>query len=307
MNKRGIAMALCAALLAAGGCAAGTPSPDGVEEGSYLIYYSALKDPDGESAVEGEYRSLPEGQEAIPGLVELLRQQPQTEGLTPALPAGLRLLDWQLEEGRLQLDVSEHYYSLSGVDLTLADACLTLTLCQLEEVDSVYLTVEGRELPYRTIQRLTAGDILMAGGADEPMSLNVDLWYLRQEGQSLGVERRQIVKDLGQTTVEAVLSAWAQGPEESDLRAALPEGCRVLAAEVHGGVCAVDLSAEFLEGLPRSETTAALMIYALVNTLCELDGVEAVQLYLDGQPAPAVGGLPLDRALIPDLTLEQPG
>lgn len=306
MNRRGLALILCAVLLAAAGCAA-RPSAAGGEEGSYLIYYSALNDPDGESAVAGEYHSLPEGQEAIPGLVELLMQQPQSDTLTTPLPGGLRLLDWQLEEGVLQLDLSEHYYSLSGVDLTLADTCLTLTLCQLEEVESVYLTVEGHELPYRTIQQLTAGDILVAGGADEPMAMNVDLWYLRQDGQSLGVERRQIVKDVGQTTVEAVLSAWAQGPEESGLRAALPEDCRILSAEMSGGVCAVDLSAEFLEGLPRSETTAALTIYALVNTLCELDGVEAVQLYVEGEPAPAVGSLPLDRALIPDLTLEQPG
>ena len=49
------------------------------------------------------------------------------------------------------------------------------------------------------------------------------------------------------------------------------------------------------------------MVYAMVNTLCELDGVEAVQLYIDGEPAPAVGSLPLDRALIPDTTLGTEG
>ena len=303
MKRRGIALALCAALLAAGGCASQTPDGSGGEGREYLIYYSALSDPAGESAVEGELRTLPRDQQTVPGLVELLKQQPQSDTLTAPLPGGLRLLDWQLEEGRLTLDVSDHYYSLSGVDLTLADACLTLTLCQLEEVDSVYITVEGHELPYRAIQQLAAGDILLAGGADEPMALGIDLWYLQQDGQSLGVERRQIVKEVGQTVVEAVLSAWAEGPTESGLRACLPEGSQILSAEVRGGVCAVDLSAEFLDGLPRSETTAALTIYALVNTLCELEGVEAVQLYIGGQPAEAVGGLPLDRALIPDLTL----
>ncbi len=69
----------------------------------------------------------------------------------------------------------------------------------------------------------------------------------------------------------------------------------------------MDLSPEFIQGLPGSETTAALMVYAMVNTLCELDGVEAVQLYIDGEPAPAVGSLPLDRALIPDTTLGTEG
>lgn len=298
---------LCAALLAAGGCAVREPGAGDPDSRSYLIYYSALSDEEGESAVEGERRVLSQGQETIPGLMELLLEQPRSPELTTPFPSGLQLLDWQLQEGVLHLDLSDQYYSLSGINLTLADACLTLTLCQLEEVDSVYVTVEGHELPYRAIQQLSAENILLAGGADEPMSLGVDLWYLRQGGQDLGVERRQIIKNVDQTVVEAVLSAWAEGPEEAGLKACLPQGSQILSAQVEDGVCMVDLSPEFIEGLPASQTTAALMVYAMVNTLCELDGVEAVQLYIEGQPAPAVGSLPLDRALIPDTTLGAEG
>lgn len=305
MNKRTMLLLLCAALLAAGGCAA----PEQAEGGgqSYLIYYSALNDRDGESAVAAEERLLPQGQETIPGLMGLLLQRPQGADLATPFPGGLKLLDWTLEEGQLHLDLSEQYYSLSGVDLTLADACLTLTFSQLEEVESVYVTVEGHELPYRTIQQLTAGDILLAGGVEEPMALGVELWYLRQNGQALGMERRQIVKTVDQTVVQAVLAAWAEGPEEDGLTSCLPEGSQILSAELRNGVCVVDLSPEFIEGLPPDEKTAALMVYAMVNTLCGVDGVEAVQLYVEGQPAPAVGSLPLDRALIPDLTLGSEG
>lgn len=305
MNKQKMLLLLCAALLAAGGCAA----PEQAEGGgqSYLIYYSALNDPEGESAVAAEERALPQGQEPIPGLMTLLMQRPQGTDLATPFPSGLKLLDWTLEEGQLHLDLSEQYYSLSGVDLTLADACLTLTFSQLEEVESVYVTVEGHELPYRTIQQLTAGDILLAGGAEEPMALGVELWYLRQNGQALGMERRQIVKTVDQTVVQAVLAAWAEGPEEDGLTSCLPEGSQILSVELRNGVCTVDLSPEFIEGLPQDEKTAALMVYAMVNTLCGVDGVEAVQLYVEGQPAPAVGSLPLDRALIPDLTLGSEG
>lgn len=294
---------LCAALLATGGCAARKADTGGGDGQSYLIYYSALSNEEGESAVEGESHVLSQGQKTVPGLMELLLEQPQSPELTTPFPSGLQLLDWQLKEGVLHLDLSDQYYNLSGVNLTLADACLTLTLCQLEEVDSVYVTVEGHELPYRAIQQLSAENILLAGGADEPMSLGVELWYLRQDGQSLGIERRQIIKNVDQTVVQAVLSAWAEGPEETGLTACLPVGSQILSADLKDGVCTVDLSSEYLQGLPGNETKAALMIYALVNTLCELDGVEAVQLYIDGQPAPAVGSLPLDRALIPDTTL----
>ena len=183
-------------------------------------------------------------------------------------------------------------------------ACaLAGTLCQLEEVDSVYVTVEGDELPYRSMQHLSDGDILLDGGADEPMALDIELWYLTAGGQALGVERRQIVKTVEQTVAEAVLSAWAEGPRQEGLLPCLPQGSQIRSVELQDGVCAVDLSQEFIQGLPEDENAAVLMVYAMVNTLCQLEGVDAVQLYIDGSPAPAVGGLPLDRALIPDAAL----
>lgn len=304
MKRKGTALLLCAALMAAGGCAAQPDAAGKGDETEYLVYYSALSDQRGESAVEGERHTLPQHQNQVSALMEALLEGPDSPRLTSPFPDGLQLLDWQLEEGRLHLDLSEQYYSLSGVDLTLADACLTLTFCQLEEVESVYVTVEGRELPYRATQQLSTGDILLSGGADEPLALGVDLWYLKPDGQTLGVERRQIVKTVDQTLVQAVLAAWAEGPED-DLKACLPEGSQIREVTLQDGVCTVDLSPEYIHGLPQNETTAALMVYAMVNTLCEVDGVEAVQLYIDGEPAPAVGDLPLDRALIPDLSLSE--
>ena len=74
----------------------------------------------------------------------------------------------EVEEGRLHLDLSEQYGGLSGVDLTVADACLTLTLCQVEGVESVYVTVEGREIPYRRVQQLGPDGLLLTDGTDVP-------------------------------------------------------------------------------------------------------------------------------------------
>ena len=127
MSKRSDVLLLCAALLAAGGCAHRESGSGKGQE--YLIYYSALSNRESESAVAGEHRALSAGQETVPALMSLLLSQPESAGLTSPFPSGLRLLDWQLEEGRLHLDLSDHYYSFSGVDLTLADACLALTFC----------------------------------------------------------------------------------------------------------------------------------------------------------------------------------
>lgn len=50
----------------------------------------------------------------------------------------------------------------------MAGACLTLTLCQVEGVESVYVTVEGREIPYRRVQQLGPDGLLLTDGTDVP-------------------------------------------------------------------------------------------------------------------------------------------
>ena len=141
--RRRIAALGCLLALAAGGCA---PRPE-EPEGGYCVYYSALSD---------RFAPLPLDCEPFGG-----------SGGDP-FPEGVRLLSWEVEEGRLHLDLSEQYGGLSGVDLTVADACLTLTLCQVEGVESVYVTVEGREIPYRRVQQLGPDGLLLTDGTDVP-------------------------------------------------------------------------------------------------------------------------------------------
>lgn len=299
MSRKGMTALLCASLLLGSGCTSTPRSEGGSTE--YLVYYSALADPDSQYAVAGESHTIPAQEETISALLALLLEPPETPGLTSPLPAGLRLLEWQLEEGQLHLDFSEQYYTLSGVDMALADACLSLTFCQLEEVSDVYVTVEGREIPYRPIQQLSANDILLTGGVDEPLELWVDLRYLAADGPYLDIERRKILKQPEQTIPQAVLAAWADG---TPAQTGLPEDIQIRSVTLQDGICIVDLSPSFPAALSQ-ESQATLMIYAMVNTLCQLEGIEAVQLYVEGQPAPPLGALPLDQPLLPDPALEQ--
>ena len=89
--------------------------------------------------------------------------QPRGENLTSALPEGVSLRSWTLNNGLLTVDFSSTYGTLSGIDLTLADYSVVLTLTQLEEVETVMITVGGEMLSYRDHQRMTAEDIVSLG------------------------------------------------------------------------------------------------------------------------------------------------
>ncbi len=82
----------------------------------------------------------------------------QREDLTSAIPEGVTLRKWTLYNGLLTVDFTSGYGTLSGIDLTLADYSVVLTLTQLEGVETVMITVDGEMLAYRDHQRLTAED-----------------------------------------------------------------------------------------------------------------------------------------------------
>lgn len=138
------------------GCVAHT-----LEGSSYPVYFLDQSE-EAVQALKGETRTLDQSADVIEGLLQAILSGPESESLTQIIPASVSLRDWTLQNGLLTVDLSGSYGMLSGIDLTLADYSIVLTLTQLEEVEAVMITVEGQVLSYRDHQRLTAEDVRTA-------------------------------------------------------------------------------------------------------------------------------------------------
>ena len=104
------------------------------------------------------YSNIPSPEQLISALIS----GPESEELSSPFPRGLSLRGVQLENGHLVVNFSEQYSGLSDVSLTLADYCVTLTLCQLDGVDSVEITASGLGSNYRSHQILTPEEAILA-------------------------------------------------------------------------------------------------------------------------------------------------
>ncbi len=139
-----------------GACTAGRPSDH--QQGLQLYFLSTQ---DAGPAIVAQ--SLPDNTDTTPeGLIQALLAGPTEDGLRSPFPKGLSLRGCTLEDNHLIVDFSEQYSGLTDVSLTLADYCVVLTLCQLEQVDSVEITVSGHPLSYRGHQTLTLEDAILA-------------------------------------------------------------------------------------------------------------------------------------------------
>jgi len=80
----------------------------------------------------------------------------------------------------------------------------------------------------------------------------------------------------------AVLNALLAGPSQQGLTSLIPDGVRVKSLQVQQGVCYVDFSSEFNRVYYGSGPEAA-MLGMIVNTLTELEGIEAVYITVEGE------------------------
>ncbi|HIT31767.1 MAG TPA: GerMN domain-containing protein [Candidatus Enterenecus stercoripullorum] len=239
-----------------------------------------------------------QGEGTIPALMQALLGGPEAGGgLASAIPAGTRLLDWSLEDGVAHVDLSQPYGDLVGVDLTLADYCITLTLTQLEEVEGVAITVNGSQPGGREGRVLYAGDVVLSGVEEEPVELSAALYFRRSGTQELGYELRVFQLTEDDTPALTVLEALLEGPQDEGLSPVLPQGLEIRSVRVENGVCYADFSARLLEGIPDSRAEQGLVVYSIINTLCSLDTVDGVQLLAEGTQLEEYGQLHLDGPL----------
>lgn len=273
----------------------------GQEETGVALYFRTVG---GESAVDAEYRGGTAEETAVPELVQMLLDGPEdSQSFASPFPSGVRLRNWTLEDGRCTLDFSEQYGALSGVSLTIADACIALTLGQLPQVEWVVVKVEGLPVSFRAIQNLSVQDILLTDNETEPVSVNHRFYFPLADLSGLKGEERQVRRGENDTLLAAVLRDYFAGPGDGQgaLTSLLPEGTQLLDATVKNGVCYLDLSAEFVRNAPAGKSRQRLLLYSLVNTLGELKNITAVRIRVEGATVETYGGVDLTAAIAPDL------
>ncbi len=287
---------LAAALLLLALVASGAPE-DREEQGEeHLLYFLAP-----ESRARGSDRirgcpqrlDVPEGAplaDTARAVVERLLAGPEeANGLLSPLPAGVELLDLEIRDQRAYVDLSSGVNRLSGVALTMADYCLTLSLTELDGVSSVSITAQGRRLGQQPKQVFYERDVLLSTMDDVLQTVEVTLYFL-DSANALTGESRTIELYEGQTLAENLAAALRE------LKRVLPEDFQINFVRMESGVCYVNISAASLAALPEDETLQRMMLWSLADSLYSIDAVEELRLLADGEELTHFGLIPVESA-----------
>ena len=267
------------------------------EDETYQVYFGVRNGAFGGPALLPEHRDPREEEASVAeGLIRYLIQGPEGETLVRLIPEGTVLRGIQMENGVATVDFSSRYGTLSGIELTLADYSVTMTLSQLPEVKAVVTTVEGDRITYRDHERLTGEDIRLSIYRDTPVKRQVALYFPRQDGQGLEREDRTILLREDETLTAAALHALCQGPESAELLGILTEA-ELISAKVRDGVCYLNLAASFLDMASENPAENRLVTEALTETLCGLDNITELRLLSEGESMTRYGAVNLKEPL----------
>ena len=176
-----LALAIFAALIAFAACAGGAQDE---EESGYALYFLSDLDSSGggDAIAASSERFVPDEtmdtEDCVRALMERLLAGPDEASLRSPIPDGTTLRSLSVSGRRAEIDLSAQYARLSGIDLSLADYCITLTLSQLANVNAVRITADGSELPYRKTQVLLAADTLLSSRESGVRPITVQLYFL---------------------------------------------------------------------------------------------------------------------------------
>ena len=276
-----VALLLSLCLLA--GCAMAQSA--GEKDGLRLYYPAALDTHRGGDAIDHvtvDWDALPAGDKTAQAetVLALLMGECQEKGFKTPIPTGTTLRSVDMKGGTAWVDFAGSYGQLSGMALTIADYCVALSLTQLEGIYAVHITVNGQELAYRDSNMFLASDVLLTSMDDVVRTLTAQLYFPDADGV-LTAEERLLTQDEGQSAADVVLSALADGPSVEGLQPLLPEGFTGLTARVEDGVCQLNALSAGLEGM--DDDAAQQMLLGVMYSLRSLEGVSAVQLYVDGE------------------------
>ncbi len=280
---RWLAVFLIGALLCAGCGGSGGSDPSRMKK----IYYINKA---GTGVEMHEYALQAQTQEeALEELLGQLAVMPEKLEYTAPLQMGFTLLSYRLEDSILYLDMSGEYSAMPPATEVLVRAALVRTLCQVDDVQNVVITVEGSQLydNLGNVVGLMNAEQFIDNAGDEINAyerVTLRLYFANEEGTALIATNRTMAYNTNISMERLVVDELLKGPGADVADVAYPTvnpNTKVVSVSVRDGICYVNFDETFLTQIYN--VSSEVTIYSIVNSLAELTGVNKVQISVNGE------------------------
>lgn len=204
----------------------------------------------------------------------------------PVINESVKVQEIRIVKGRLFVYFSGEYYNIDPVKEVLVRAAIVKTLSQVKDISRVIFYVDGKEQENAEgvkIGSMTASDFIddTNDSITDDNMVKITLYFTDEQGTKLYAEKREVYIDARCSMEKAVLNELLAGAKNEGLKDVLPEGLTVISVVTKDGVCYLNMDNTFLTG--SINVVETIPVYAIVNSLTEITGVEAVQILINGE------------------------
>lgn len=268
-------------LLFVTGCGSKETSVEGKDR--YSIYY--LNREETKITEFAYYTETEEPIKVLGELLQVLAQTPQNVGYHQTINNFL-ITAYSINDNVVQISVDENYKDLSPTTEILTRAALVRTLTQIDGISYVSMKMGEEELTDHTgavINAMKADQFVDNAGNEINTyeTVELTLYFAAENGKHLRKAVRSVEYNSNISLEKVVLENLIGGPIGDDLYPTINSNTKIISVTVKDKICYVNLSEDFLN--QQYTILPELTIYSLVNSLIELNGVNKVQIAIDGE------------------------
>ena len=299
--KRALSFTLIALLLFTVGCADHDHTAQ-ESEGTPIYFLAPADSAKGSDALQRsmEILDLPPNaslEAQATAVTERLLRGSVDGSLRSPVPEDTQLVSVSVRERRVHVDLSGSFARMDGIELTLADYCLTLSLSAIHGIESVTITVAGRLLAQQPHQIFRERDVILSTEDSRLQLVDVLLYFANANGELIS-ERRTLEVYEGETQASNLISALMDGPANEELSPILPTAFTISSVKVENGVCRISLPGFSLSALPDDEAAQRQILLSLTQSLYSLDSIREIRFSADGIEIQRFGMIPLSEIAV---------
>ncbi len=291
MSKKILSLIICFALTIAFASGCGSTAESALEDGEILVYYMDVWG----SAFLTEAHKLTEDtvEAQVEEAVSLLASTPETVGYRRTIPEGIEPLDINLDEAILTINFNQEYQELSGYSEVLVRAAIVKTLLQISGINGVIFYVASEPLTDTSgsvVGTMTAETFIEDYG-EETESLSATtlvLYFATADGQALVEKSIEIYYNSNIARERLVIENLIKGCDDDDAMSPIPSGTKLISITVTDGICYVNFDSSFVN--VDSGIASNVVLYAIVNSLTEIETINKVQILVEGSAVMPTGG-----------------
>lgn len=234
-----------------------------------------------------------------------LKNSPKNSKNKPVLDEDVKILSITENNREITVDLSEEFITQDNSKTLLRTYAIVKSLCQLSDVNSVLVTCCGEQITSTdgtVIDFLSDKDIDLVTDTMTKDSKRIVLYFADKNGDCLIAENRTIKITDTNPIEQYIVSELIKGPLSGEAKSVLSQDTELISAQTTDNVCFVNFKSGFIE---KNQSSGKFTIYSIVNSLCELDGVDSVQFLVDGKKTEKFGNLDISNAITADKNISK--